>query len=40
VQELFHNKYKDKIATLIEIFTDAEHQIKSVERELELIMNV
>lgn len=33
MQELFHNKYKDKIATLIEIFTDAEHQIKSVERE-------
>jgi len=33
VQELFHDKYNDKIATLIEIFTDAENKIKSIERE-------
>ena len=33
MQELFHDKYNDKIATLIEIFTDAENKIKSIERE-------
>jgi len=33
VQELFDDKYKDKITTLIEIFADAENKIKSIERE-------
>ncbi len=33
MQELFDDKYKDKITTLIEIFADAENKIKSIERE-------
>ena len=33
MQELFYDKYNDKITALIEIFADAENKIKSIERE-------
>ena len=33
MQELFNDRYQGKISILIEIFTDAENKIKSIERE-------